>query len=91
MVDRNVYCLSLIGCYQLRVHWGSHWLEKFGAKFWRDFFGAIFHTNNEIEIYTRRSSFPFDTCKVNTGFIWQKVVLINALLEKEKGKSDLFS
>ena len=39
---RNVRCLSLIGCYRLRVHWGSHWLEKFGAKFWRDFLAPFF-------------------------------------------------
>ena len=42
MGDRNVRCLSLIGCYWLRVHWGSHWLEKFGAKFWGDFLAPFF-------------------------------------------------
>ena len=72
MRDRNVRCLSLIGCYRLRVHWGSHWLEKFGAKFWRDFLAKQW----EIEIYTRRSSFAFDTRKVNTGFIWQWILTI---------------
>ena len=38
MGDRNFHYLYLIGCYRLRVHWGSRWLEKFGA---------IFHVNNE--------------------------------------------
>ena len=50
-------------------------------KSWRQilegFFGAIFHVKNgEIEIYTSRSSFPFDTRKVNTGFIWQWTLTI---------------
>ena len=74
--DRNIRCLSLIGCYRLRVHWGSHWLEKFGAKFWRDFWRHLSSKQWEIEIYTRRSSFPFDTRKVNTGFIWQWILTI---------------
>ena len=30
----------------------------------------------EIEIYPRHSSFPFDTRKVNTGFIWQWILTI---------------
>ena len=76
MGDRNVRCLSLIGCYRLRVHWGWHWLEKFGAKFWRDFWRHFSSKQWEIEIYTRRSSFPFDTRKVNTGFIWQWILTI---------------
>ena len=74
--DRNVHCLSLIICYRLRVHWGSHWLEKFGSKFWRDFLRHFSSKQWEIEIYTRRSSFPFDTRKVNTGFIWQWILRI---------------
>ena len=40
--DRNVHCLSLNSCYRLRVHWSSHWLEKFGAKFWRDLLAPFF-------------------------------------------------
>ena len=51
--NRNVCCLSLIGCYRLRVHWGSHWLEKFGAKFWRDFLAPFFkHTMRDRNLHS---------------------------------------
>ena len=76
MGDRNVRCLSLTGYYRLRVHWGSHWLEKFGAKFWRDFLAPFFKQTMRDRILHSRSSFPSDTRKVNTGFIWQWILTI---------------
>ena len=74
MGDRNFRYLSLIGCTdcgstEVRIVQKNLPLN-FGGIFWLHFFQA----NNEI--YTRRSSFPFDTRKVNTGFIWQWILTI---------------
>ena len=48
------------------------WRQIFEGFFWRHFSCKQW----EILIYTCRSSFPFDTRKINTGFIWKWILTI---------------
>ena len=74
-IEMFTVCLwsVVIDCESIEVRIGKKNLAlNFGGIFWRHFSSKQW----EIEIYTRRSSFPFDTRKVNTGFIWQWILRI---------------